>query len=180
MASFPLRACAGGIVLVCLAGGCSSTSNTIPLLHAAGAPLTLTPNRQIPLEVITHSTGVPDPMPVAGSSTEYAELESALGIAVSTAAAPWASEHKDQRPGGWQLAVEVTRAEASYSGGRLYVTIDARATLRDRSSRDYLAQSLVECKEAGLVPENEGSPVIYSCMSRIGRDLAGWLGSVQP
>jgi hypothetical protein len=156
------------------------STTTIPLLSANGAPVTLTPKKEIPLEVVTHSTGVPDPMPVAGSSTEYAELESALGIAVSTAAAPWASDHKDQRPQGWQLAIEVTRAEASYSGGRLYVTIDARATLRDRASRDYLAQSLAECKEAGLVPENEGAPVIYSCMSHMGRDLAGWLGSVQP
>ncbi|MEO7112000.1 MAG: hypothetical protein ABI183_16270 [Polyangiaceae bacterium] len=181
MASFPLRACASGTVLVCLLSGCGSASTTtIPLLHANGAPVTLTPQKAIPLEVVTHSTGVPDPMPVSGSSTSYAELENALGIAISTAAAPWARDHENRRPGGWQLAIDVTRAEASYSSGRLYVTINARATLRDRSSHDYLAQSLAECKEAGLVPENQGAPVIYSCMSRMGRDLAGWLGSIQP
>jgi hypothetical protein len=180
MASFPLRPCASGTLLVCLLSGCGSTSNTIPLLHAAGAPVTLTPTKAVPLEVVTRSTGVPDPMPVAGSSTSYAELETALGIAVSTAAAPWADDHKSARPGGWQLTVDVTRAEASYSAGRLFVTINARATLRGRQSHEYLAQSLVACEQAGLVPENEGSEVIYSCMSRVGRDIAGWLGSVEP
>ncbi|MEO8876530.1 MAG: hypothetical protein ABI461_13150 [Polyangiaceae bacterium] len=69
MASFPLHAFAGGKILVCLLSGCGSASNTIPLLHAAGAPLTLTPIKAIPLEVVTHSTGVPDPMPVSGSAT---------------------------------------------------------------------------------------------------------------
>ncbi len=180
MGFFPLRACAGGAVVVCLGSGCSSSTQTIPLLHAAGAPLTLTPQKAVPLEVVTRSTGVDDPLPVSGSSISYAELEATLSIAISTAAAPWAFDHQSQRPGGWQLAIDVTRAEAAYRDGRLFITINVRATLRDRTTRDYLAQSLAECRQAGLVPENEGAPVIYSCMSRMGRDLAGWLGSVQP
>ena len=180
MASFPRRACAGGVLVVCLASGCGSTSETIPLLHAAGAPITLTPNKAVPLEVVTRSTGVDDPLIVSGSSVSYAELESTLAIAISTAAAPWAFDHQAQRPGGWQLAIDVTRAEAAYRDGRLFITINARATLRDRTTREYLAQSLAECRQAGLVPERAGESVIYSCMSRMGRDLAGWLGSVQP
>lgn len=181
MASFPLRTCAGGAVIVCLVGGCgSSTSQTIPLLHTAGAPLTLTPQKSVPLEVVTRSTSVDDPLPVSGSNVSYAELEATISTAISTAVAPWAFDHQSQRPGGWQLAIDVTRAEATYRDGRLFITINARATLRDRTSHEYLAQSLAECRQAGLVPENEGAPVIYSCMSRMGRDLAGWLGSVQP
>ncbi|HEX7666602.1 MAG TPA: hypothetical protein VF407_18875 [Polyangiaceae bacterium] len=180
MSLWPQRVCASGALSVCLLSGCGSTSRAVPLLHAAGAPLTLTPNKSVPLEVVTRSTGVDDPLPVSGSSTSYSELESALGIAVSSAVAPWAFDHQAQRPGGWQVALDVTRAEASYKEDRLFITINARVTLRDRTSREYLAQSLVECRQAGLVPEDEGAPVIYSCMSRMGRDIAGWLGSVQP
>lgn len=181
MAEFPLRARAGGTLALCLAAsGCSSAPATVPLLHAAGAPLTLTPAKSVPIEVMTRSTAVEDPLPVSGSNVSYADLEAAIGIAISTAVAPWAFDHQNQRPAGWQLALDVTRAEAAYKGGRFFITINARVTLRDRASRDYLAQSLVECRQAGLVPENEAAPVIYSCMSRMGRDIAGWLGSVQP
>ena len=156
------------------------SSATVPLLSAAGAPLTLTPLRSVPLEVVTRGTGVHDPMAVGGTSVKYADVETALGLAVSSAAVPWADTHRAQRPGGWQLSVELIQAEADYREGRLIVTLSVRATLRARDGHQYLAQTQASCRQAGLVAAEDGAPVIYSCMSRVGRDLAGWLGSIEP
>ncbi len=159
--------------------GCGSSA-TVPLLSAAGAPLTLTPLRSVPLEVVTRGTGVRDPMPVGGTNVKYADVETALGLAVSSAAVPWADLHRAQRPGGWQLSVELIQAESDYREERLIVTLSVRATLRARDGHQYLAQTQASCRQAGLVAAEDGAPVIYSCMSRVGRDLAGWLGSVEP
>ncbi|MEO6575351.1 MAG: hypothetical protein ABIP89_16005 [Polyangiaceae bacterium] len=158
--------------------GCSST--TVPLLSAAGAPMTLTPLRSVPLEVVTRGTGVRDPMVVSGAGVKYADVETALGFAVSSAAVPWADAHQAKRPGGWQLFVELIQAESDYREGRLIVTLSVRATLRARDGHQYLAQTQASCRQSGLVAAEDGAPVIYSCMSRVGRDLAGWLGSIEP
>jgi hypothetical protein len=173
-----------GILLVSLfAGGCahSGATNTVPLLSAAGIPITFTPPGDTPLEVVTRSTAVKDPLVVTGSDVSYADLEAALGHSISSATVPWAQRHIAQRPGGWQLSVEVIEAKAEYeSTGRLIVTLNTRATLRTRQDHDYLAQTQVPCREAGLTTPDRGAPVVYSCMSRIGRDLASWLGGVTP
>jgi hypothetical protein len=164
-----------------MAGGCAHpTGVTVPLLSAAGIPVTYTPPRDVPLEVVTRSTAVPDPLTVTGSDVSYADVESTLGHAITTAAVPWAEDHVTERPGGWQLSVELIEAKAEYDGGRLVVTMNTRATLRTRRDHDYLAQTQVPCREAGLTFPERGAPVLYSCMSRIGRDLASWLGGLQP
>jgi hypothetical protein len=134
----------------------------------------------VPLEVVTRSTGVADPLPVEGSGITYGDVETALGHAVSSAAVPWAHAHRAQRPEGWQLFVELTRAEASYRGGRLVVSLGARATLRTRSTRTFLAQTQANCRQGGVVPVEGGAPVIFTCMEQMGRDLAGWLGQIEP
>lgn len=154
--------------------------DTIPLLGAAGIPLTRTPPREIPLEVVTRSTGIRDPLPVEGTPLTYGDVETALGHAVSSAAVPWADAHRAQRPEGWQLMVELTSGDATFSGGRLIVTLGVRATLRTRVGRTYLAQTQASCRQAGVVPVEKGAPVVFACMERIGRDLAGWLGQVEP
>ncbi len=168
------------IFLTLFAAGCASHETTVPLLTAAGIPITLTPTADVPLEVVTRSTAVRDPLPIEGSDVAYADLEGALGHAVSTATVPWANAHREPRPEGWQLTVEVIQAEAQYDGGRLVVTINTRATLRTRVGNDYIAQTQARCREAGLTTPETGGPVVYSCMTHLGRDLAGWLGGVQP
>jgi hypothetical protein len=130
--------------------------------------------------VVTRSTAVKDPLVVVGTDVAYADLEGALGHAITTATIPWAEEHVAERPGGWQLFVEVIEAKAEFDGGRLIVTMNTRATLRTRGDHDYLAQTQAPCREAGLTIPEKGAPVVYSCMSRIGRDLASWLGGVNP
>jgi hypothetical protein len=116
-------------------------------------------------------------MPVTGSSFNFADLEGALGHAITTATVPWADAHKNARPGGLQLVVDVVEAHAEFDAGRLSVTLTARATLRTRRDHDYIAQTQASCRDAGLTDPKHGATVIYGCMTRMGRDLAGWLGA---
>lgn len=165
------------LLTACLLTACATeTTTTVPLLSAAGIPSTATPPGDISLEVVTRSTAVKDPLPVAGSHFSYADLEGALGHAISTATVPWADAHSSSRPGGMQLVVDVTEAKSEYVAGRLKVILTVRATLRTRRDHDYIAQTQMSCREAGLTDPAHGATVIYGCMTRLGRDLAGWLG----
>ena len=83
--------------LAALLVGCGGIPHIVPLIRTAGPPVTPTPSNATPLEVVSRSTAVPDPLPVRGSDIVYGELESALGIALSTAAVPWADAHRDWR-----------------------------------------------------------------------------------
>jgi len=160
--------------LLCACG--AETATTVPLLSAAGIPITTTPPGDVSLEVVTRSTAVKDPLPIVGSLLSYADLEGALGHAISTATIPWADAHKTARPGGLQLVVDVVEAHAEFEAGRLKVTLTARATLRTRRDHEYIAQTQASCREAGLTDPAHGAPVVFGCMNRLGRDLAGWLG----
>jgi hypothetical protein len=166
--------------LAALLVACGGIPHIVPLVRTAGPPLTATPSNATPLEVVSRSTAVPDPLPVRGSDIVYGELEYALGIAVSTAAVPWAEAHRDHvvaRHGGWTVLVEVTGADADLEpGGRVVVGLDVRATLRTRNGNAYLGQTQLGCREGGLLSAEQGAPVVYRCMMRVGRDLAGWLG----
>ena len=168
---------AASVLLLC---NCATPSTTVPLLSASGIPVTLTTHESVPLEVVTRATGVPDPLPVEGTSVAYSDVETALGHAVSSGAAPWADAHRDRRPDGWQLLVELVRAEAHYRAGRMTVDLGVRATLRGRRDNKYLAQTNVHCRQAAVVPPSDAGPVVYSCMTQLSRELAGWLGLVQP
>ena len=166
-----------------VAGGCGGAPpRIVPLMQAA--PLTPTPPNGTPLEVVSRGAAVPDPLPVRGSDIVYGDLEATLGVAVSSAVAPWAASHREHtvaRQGGWTVLVEVIGADAELqAGGRVVVALDVRATLRTRSGNVYLGQTSLGCHEGGLRSAAEGAPVIYRCMTRIGRDLAGWLGGGVP
>jgi hypothetical protein len=177
-----MRRSIGYAIIACTLGCRASTTTTVPLLRAAGAPITVTASHAVPLEVVTHTVGteVPDPLPVEGSAVSYADVEPALGHAIGSAVVPWAKEHRDQRPSGWRLQVDLIAGHAAYDDGRLTVTFSVRATLRARSDYDYLAQADAHCLETGRVDPRHGASVVYTCMTRLGRDLAGWLGSVEP
>lgn len=165
-------------------GACSEAPSILPLVHTSGAPVVATPSPSIPLEIVSRSTAVPDPLPVRGSTVAFAELEAALGVAVATATAPWSEAHREpagtRDGGGWAVLVEMIGADAQIdAGGRLVVGLDARATLRTRRGNDYLGQTQLACREGGLVfTANRGAPVVYRCVARIGRELAGWLDAV--
>ena len=174
------RTWATGIVCaaVLIFAGCGGR-RIVPLLTNAGSPITR-PHGSVPLEVVTRSTSVRDPLPVSGSGVVYGDFEAALGHAVSSAAVPWADQNQARRPGGWQLFVEVIKAEAEHDGARMIVTIGVRATLRARVGGAHIAQTETGCRDAGLVAADEAAPVLYGCMTRIGRDLTSWLAAADP
>ncbi len=153
---------------------------TLSLLHTAGAPITRTPAPAIPLEVVTRSTGVKDPLEVRGGHFAYGDIESTVGLALSSAAAPWAERHEKQRPEGWQLQAELIQADADYENDRLIVTLGVRLTLRTRTDRRFLAQAQAGCRQSGLVQPKDGAPVVYACVTQMGRDAASWLALVEP
>ena len=130
----------------------------VPLLSSAGFPITATPTSSVPLEVVTRSTSVRDPLPVSGSGVVYGDFEAALGHAISSAAVPWADKNRGRREGGWQLFVEVIQAEAEHDGSRLLVTVGVRATLRTRVGGAHIAQTETACRDGGLVAPEKGAP----------------------
>lgn len=168
----------GVLAVLVLAAGCGGTTRIVPLLTAAGVPLT--EPRTTPLEVVTRSTAVEDPLPVQGSGVVYGDVEAALGHAVSSATVPWADAHR-AGPGsksGWQLFVEITSADASYENGRVIFSLAVRATLRARAGNVYLGQTQASCRQGGIVEPENGAPVMYRCMTEVGHDLEGWLDGV--
>jgi hypothetical protein len=162
------------VLLLC---ACESTRQIVPLLDA-GVPLT--PPTSAPLRVVTRSTAVHDPLPMRGSDVTYTDVESALGYAISSAAVPWANQHRahPESKDGWQLFVEITSADAQYDDGRVIFSVAVRATLRGRAGNVYLAQTQASCRQGGVARPDKGGPVMTKCMMEIGRDLDGWLEGV--
>jgi hypothetical protein len=121
-------------------------------------------------EVVARTAGVKDPLPVDGASVAYADLESALGQAVIRAVRP-RHDHT--------LTVELIAADASYAHTRLAVSLVARATLRTHEGNAFVTQTQVVCRDAALTSPEAGASVVWSCMTRLGRDLGGWLDGVK-
>lgn len=132
------------------------------------------------LEVEVRCAGAPDPVPLSCGGAAYSEVPAALRREIAGAAEPWAREHRQQRPGGFRLFVELTQAEARRRGGRLTVALAVRATLSARVGQLYLAQTQAYCRESARVAPAAAAPVFHDCMAALGRTLAGWLGGVQP
>ena len=166
------------LALPLLTSGCSEGLTVVPLLSAAGIPLTQPTTA--PLEVVTRSTAVADPLPVRGTDVAYGDVEAALGHAIASATVPWAEKHSksSKSTDGWQLFVEITNSDAVYDDGRVIFSVGVRATLRARSGNVFLAQSQASCRQGGLVKSDKGAPVMYRCMMEVGHDLAGWLDGV--
>ena len=174
-----VRSAARALALASLAFVCACGPGALINLGSV-VPITTTPPGTIPLEIITHSVAIPDPLPIPFSRVRYAGLEEPLGHAVATATVPWADLHRRDREGGWQLLVELVQADIERTESRMTVTLGVRATLRARVGNVYLAQTQTHCREAALVEPAQASPLFYSCMMNIGRELAGWLGGVTP
>jgi hypothetical protein len=155
--------------------GCGA-SQVVPL--NAAIPITHLP--AVPLEITTRSTAIRDPLPLGVSGVRFAGLEEPLGHAVATATVQWAEAHADERPGGWQLLVELVQADVERPDERVIVTLGVRATLRRRQGNVYIAQTQAHCREAAHVAPAAAAPLFYGCMMDVGRNLAGWLGGLQP
>jgi hypothetical protein len=162
-----------------LCGGCGGAA-IIPLLDS-GSPITSTPPHAIPLEVITRrNSTVPDPLPVRGSFVAFEQLEAALGHSVASATVPWAEQHMQQHPEGWQLEIELIAADARAHGREVTVRLDVRATLRTRTGNRYLAQTQTHCQRSLVAAPRDAAPALLDCTTRVGRQLGGWLGGINP
>jgi hypothetical protein len=156
-----------------VAGGCAT--HTIPL-RAMREPA---PVSQA-LEVVASTAGAPDPLPVSGAHLAYSGVALAAGRLVAAAAAPWAARHVAERPQGWQIRLELVRAEAEAHDGELTVEIDARVTMHATAGEIHLGQTHGYCKETGELAGGDGSSVVYRCLDRLSRDVAGWLEGLNP
>jgi hypothetical protein len=120
-------------------------------------------------EVVARISGARDPLTVSGADVAYAELEHALDEAVVHAVPP---RHDSV------LTVELVAADAGYTGARLHVSLVVRATLRTRVGNTFVAQTTVVCRDGAIVPPEAGSKVVWSCMTRLGHDIGGWLADL--
>jgi hypothetical protein len=149
--------------------GCGST--LVPIVpDGAGAGASAAPSDPT-FEVVARTVGVKDPLPVSGAGVADGELETALTQAVLRAVRP---RHDDV------LTIELIAAEADYGRGRLSVSLVVRATLRAKSGNAFLGQTQVVCRDGEILPPEHGARVVWSCMTRLGQDLGGWLDGVAP
>ena len=165
----PLSAALWTSVLFCLA---QCSVQTIELKPGPARPPTGA------LEVVAAGVGVEEPLPVSGSRLVFAQVCAAASDAIATACGAWARRHRLERPGGWQLQVELVRAQATRLPEQVEVELEARVTLRARAGRAHLGQTRGYCKVQG--PAEALSKVMTQCLERMAADLAGWLEGVQP
>lgn len=160
------------VLLVAAASACGSAGGfalvpVVPVGPPSGGVSALDPT----FEVVPRITGARDPLPVPGTDVAYADLQQALGHAVSREVAP---RH------GTDLTVELIAADAEYRGARLSVSMVARATVRERLGHTFVAQTQVVCRDGAIVSPDAGAWVVWACMARLGRELAGWVAALPP
>jgi hypothetical protein len=96
------------VAVLFVTAGCGESRQIVPLVATGGIPVSEPVT--VPLEIVTRSTAVADPLPVRGTDVSYAEVEAALGHAIATATVPWAGcvghgpLHERSRPPAGQLA----------------------------------------------------------------------------
>jgi len=131
------------------------------------------------LEVITSLAGGSDPLLVGGTRLAYRGLTDATRQFLKAATAAWVQQHGPLRRGGWQLLIEITRTDAEMQAGNITVELETRATLRGTTGQVHLGQTHGYCRVVRPLA-GDGSPVVYECLDRMSRDLAGWLEGQVP
>jgi len=100
------------------------------LLPLTPPSLAMPVRTDLPLDVVTVMAGGRDPMEVAKSPWQFTGVQQALARIAASAAVPWAEAHRGKLEGGWQLSLELTRADAIMRKGQFYVELGVRPTLR--------------------------------------------------
>jgi hypothetical protein len=120
-------------------------------------------------EVVARINGARDPLPVGHTDVAYADLERTLAQAIVRSVAP---RHESV------LTVELVADDAHFDESKLNISMVARATLRTRVGNVFVAQKQFVCRDGAIVAPEAGGRVVWSCMSRIGQDLGGWLADL--
>ncbi len=158
-----------------LAVGCA-TPEIVPLRRQQELPT----DRLRLFRVVTTVEDAADPLLVQGSHVAFANVSTTLSDAIEAAANPWAQRHAGQRPGGWELKVDVIRASANASRGHVSVELGTRITLSGHYGGEYLAQTHGFCQETSKPGSDDPAAPINACMEALAHDLAGWLEGVSP
>lgn len=141
-------------------------SKLVPIVpDGIGSGASAAPNDPT-FEVVARTVGVKDPLPVSGASVSYGELETALAQAVLRSVKP---RHETV------LTIELVGADAEYARDRLSVSLVVRATLRAKNGNAFLGQTQAVCRDGEILPPEHGARVVWSCMTRLGQDIGGWL-----
>ncbi|HEY1552001.1 MAG TPA: hypothetical protein VGG28_29445 [Kofleriaceae bacterium] len=152
--------------LIALAIVCGCSRDIIPVIPDGFAQGASTAAADPTFQVVARVAGVKDPLPVSGADVAFADLATSLDQAVRRSVPP---RHDNV------LTVELIAGDASYKDTRLSVSLVVRATLRLRYGDTFIAQKQVVCRDGAIVEPDRGARVIWSCMTRIGQDLGGWL-----
>jgi hypothetical protein len=152
--------------LIALAIVCGCSRDIIPVIPDGFAQGASTAAADPTFQVVARVAGVRDPLPVGGADVAFADLATSLDQAVRRSVPP---RHDNV------LTVELIAGDASYKDTRLSVSLVVRATLRLRYGDTFVAQKQVVCRDGAIVEPEKGARVIWSCMTRIGQDLGGWL-----
>ena len=159
----------GGLVVLGLAASCGG--HRLVTVEPAGPAHGGFSGTDATFEVVPRLAGARDPLPVSGSDVAFVDLPRALGHAVLRAVAPY---HEGV------LTVEIVRADADFNSARLSVSLVVRATLRSSIGNQFIATTTTVCRDGAITPPESGAPVLWSCMARIGSDLAHWIADIPP
>ncbi len=164
-------------VMADVGAGCGP-SVLIPVSAAAGGPLGSDSAKSPMLEVLMRSS-VPEPLVLGRTGVAYSGLLSALQQQAFAVATPWVERHAAGNS-GWQILIELTQAEASYSRGRATVTLALRATLRTRIGNEHLSQTQTHCQQTAQVEAAAAAPIFQACLHDLNAELSRWLGGTEP
>lgn len=131
------------------------------------------------MHVIPYIGDAADPLPLQGDGLVFAGVATTLAEAIRAASTSWAQRHQQDRPGGWEMRVDLIQSRAEVSHGRITVELAARVTLNATLGQLYLAQTHGYCKRTDVLA-NDPTATVYSCMDAMAHDLAGWLEGVRP
>ena len=166
-----------GVLLLVSSTAC--TRQLVTLAPVPSLPATQS-GAQRPVEVVGIASSGVDPLSVSGTNLVFDGLPRAVAEYVTTAAAPWGLRHLSERPGGWQMLIELVRGEADAGDGHLAVALEARVTLRTRAGQEHIGQTSGYCRVREPLAAYQPARIVYLCIERMSRDIASWLERLHP
>jgi hypothetical protein len=126
------------------------------------------------LHVTCALEGPTEPVPVGGTNVDLLGVRRTIEDVVSADLQPWAA--RANRKGGWELSLELFRAQGSETHGVVTAELTVRATLSSTIGEVNASQTRRDCKETGAEPD----AAFYACIKSLAHDLSGWIEGVQP